>query len=76
VGQTWRANADVLPGFDAADPHHALGEFAVQILDQEKFPIGAHCVAAIYTGGGGFAALRKIVIRSYAWLIWLYPLNV
>jgi multidrug resistance efflux pump len=87
VGQIWRANAtgqylpsDVLPGFDAADPHSALGQFAVQIhldgQDQEKFPIGAHCVAAIYTGGGAFAALRKIVIRSYAWLIWLYPLNV
>ena len=87
VGQIWRANAtgqylpsDVLPGFDAADPHEALGQFAVQIhlddKDLEKFPIGAHCVAAIYTGGGGFAALRKIVIRSYAWLIWLYPLNV
>jgi len=87
VGQIWRANAagqylpsDVLPGFDAEDPHMALGQFAVQIhlddRDQDKFPIGAHCVAAIYTGGGGFAALRKIAIRSYAWLIWLYPLNV
>ena len=87
VGQIWRANAagqylpsDVLPAFDAADPHQALGQFAVQIHldgdDQEKFPIGAHDVAAIYTGGGGFAALRKISIRVHAWLNWLYPLNV
>ena len=36
VSQIWRANAagqylpsDVLPGFDAADPHQALGQFAV-----------------------------------------------
>ena len=87
VGQIWRANAagqylpsDVLPAFDAADPHQAVGQFAVQIHldgdDQEKFPIGAHGVAAIYTGGGGFAALRKISIRAHAWLNWLYPLNV
>jgi multidrug resistance efflux pump len=87
VGQIWRANAagqylpsDVLPGFDAADPHQALGQFAVQIHldgdDQDKFPIGAHGVAAIYTGGGGFAVLRKISIRAHAWLNWLYPLNV
>jgi multidrug resistance efflux pump len=87
VGQIWRANAagqylpsDVLPGFDAADPHQALAQFAVQIHldgeDQEKFPIGAHGVAAIYTGGGGFAVLRKITIRAHAWLNWLYPLNV
>jgi multidrug resistance efflux pump len=87
VGKIWRANAagqylpsDVLPGFDAADPHQALGQFAVQIHldgeDQEKFPIGAHGVAAIYTGGGGFAMLRKISIRAHAWLNWLYPLNV
>lgn len=87
VEQIWRANAagqylpsDVLPGFDATDPHQALGQFAVQIQlddkDLEKFPIGAHGVAAIYTGGGGFAVLRKITIRAHAWLNWLYPLNV
>ena len=37
---------------------------------------GAHGVAEIYTGGGGFAVLRKISIRAHAWLNWLYPLNV
>ena len=87
MGQIWRANAagqylpsDVLPGFDAADPHQVLGQFAVQIhLDDEdhaKSPIGAHGVAAINTGGGGFAVLRKVSIRAHVWLSWLYPLNV
>src|SRR5208282_3039148 len=87
VESIWRANAagqylpsDVLPAFDAADPHQALGQYAVQIQlddqDQDKFAIGAHGVAAIYTGGGGFAAMRKIAIRAHSWLNWLYPLNV
>jgi len=87
VDGIWRANAagqylpsDVLPAFDAADPHQALGQYAVQIhledQNQDKFAIGAHGVAAIYTGGGGFAAMRKISIRAHSWLNWLYPLNV
>src|SRR5271165_3004541 len=53
VDGIWRANAagqylpsDVLPAFDAADPHQALGQYAVQIQlddpDQDKFAIGAH----------------------------------
>ena len=39
---------------DAADPHRALGQYAVQIHleNQDKFAIGAHGVAAIYTSGG------------------------
>ena len=41
--------------------------------DQSKFPIGAQGAAAIYTGGG-FAALRRIGIRTYSWLNWLYPI--
>jgi multidrug resistance efflux pump len=88
VDQIWRANAagqylpsDVLPAFDAADPHQVLGQFAVRINlegnDQERFPIGAHGVAAIYTRDrGGFAVLRRISIRAHSWLNWLYPLNV
>jgi hypothetical protein len=56
-----------------ADPHQALGQFAVQIhldsQDQEKFPIGAHGMAAIHTSGGGFAMLRRISIRAHAWPI-------
>ncbi|BEQ16480.1 HlyD family secretion protein [Desulfoferula mesophila] len=54
------------------------GRFAVKIkLDDEKaamFPIGAQGAAAIYTGGGGFAVLRRISIRTYTWGRWLYPL--
>jgi len=42
--------------------------------DQSRFPIGAQGAAAIYTKGGGFAALRRIVIRTYSWFNWLYPL--
>jgi multidrug resistance efflux pump len=88
VDRIWRANAtgqylpsDVLPGFDAGDPHQAVGQFAVQIniddKDQEKFPIGTHGVAAIYTRpGGGFAALRRISLRAHSWLNWLYPLSI
>jgi len=87
VDRIWSANAegqylpsDVLPGFDAADPHRALGQYAVQIRmdgeDQSRFAIGAHGVAAIYTSGGGFAILRRITIRAHAWLNWLFPLNV
>jgi hypothetical protein len=44
------------------------GVFAMQIAFQEedlpRFPIGAQGAAAIYTGGGGFAALRRTGIRS------------
>jgi multidrug resistance efflux pump len=54
------------------------GRFAVQILlddpDSSKFPIGTQGAAAIYTSGGGFAALRRIGIRAYSWLNWLYPI--
>jgi hypothetical protein len=42
--------------------------------DPSLFPIGAGGYAAIYTGGGGFAALRRIVIRADSWLNFLYPL--
>jgi hypothetical protein len=44
--------------------------------DQSKFPIGAQGAAAIYTGGmkGAWAALRRIGIRTYSWLNWLYPI--
>ena len=41
---------------------------------QSKFPIGAQGSAAIYTGGGGFAVLRRIGIRAHSWANWLYPL--
>jgi len=85
VEAIWKTNAqgqylpsDVLPTFNAEDPHSTRGEFAVKIalgdIPQDKASIGTHGVAAIYTGGGGFAALRRIAIRSYTWFNWLYPL--
>jgi multidrug resistance efflux pump len=86
VDAIWKTNSqgqylpsDVLPSFSTEDQHFLRGEFAVKIslaeADQAKLTIGTHGVAAIYTGGGGFAALRRITIRSYTWFNWLYPLN-
>jgi len=85
VEAIWKTNAqgqylpsDVLPTFSAEDPHSTRGDFAVKIalgnIPQDKVSIGTHGVAAIYTSGGGFAALRRIAIRSYTWFNWLYPL--
>jgi multidrug resistance efflux pump len=87
VDAIWKTNAqgqylpsDVLPTFGNEDPHFARGQFAVRVridkLQNGGLTIGTHGVVAIYTGGGGFAALRRIVIRSYTWFNWLYPLNV
>ena len=67
-----------LPTFNPG-PTAAQTGFAVKILlnekDLAKFPIGAQGAAAIYTSNGGFAVLRRIVIRTYSWLNWLYPLQ-
>jgi multidrug resistance efflux pump len=84
VESIWRASGQgqllpsgELPSFDPP-PKVPQGRFAVVIaLDDEKqedFPIGAQGAAAIYTGGGGFAAMRRVVIRTYTWLNWLYPI--
>jgi multidrug resistance efflux pump len=66
-----------LPSFHPP-PKVPQGRFAVMLsLNDDKqanFPIGAQGAAAVYTGGGGFAAMRRIVIRTYTWLNWLYPL--
>ena len=85
VDSIWWANGEgqLLPSGDLPvfnpGPNAAQTGFAVKILlknkNQEMFPIGAQGAAAIYTGGGGFAALRRIVIRTYSWLNWLYPLQ-
>jgi multidrug resistance efflux pump len=68
----------VLPRFSPPPPEMPQGRFAVAITlddsDLSKFQIGAQGATAIYTGGGGFAALRKIGIRAYTWLNFLYPL--
>ena len=67
----------ILPKFDPPPIPSPQGRFAVRITledqDQSKFPIGAQGAAAIYTGGG-FAALRRIGIRTYSWLNWLYSI--
>jgi multidrug resistance efflux pump len=85
VDCVWWANgegqylpSDIIPEFYPADPTKPQGEFAVKIyLDhpsQVGLPIGAQGTAAIYTSGGGFAALRKITIRMHTWMNWLYPM--
>jgi len=85
VDSVWWANgegqylpSDVIPKFYPADPLQPQGEFAVKIYlkDPTKvgLPIGAQGSAAIYTSGGGFAALRKITIRMHSWFNWLYPM--
>jgi multidrug resistance efflux pump len=76
-GQGQMLPSGQLPTFNPP-PKDFQGRFAVKIyFDAEyrdRFPIGARGAAAIYTGGGGFAALRRIVIRTYTWLNWLYPI--
>ncbi len=87
IDSIWRGNgvgqylpSDEIPKFQQPPPTVPQGQYAVKIIlddpDQTKFPIGAQGTAAIYTGGerGAWAALRKISIRSYSWLNWLYPL--
>jgi multidrug resistance efflux pump len=85
VDTVWWANGegqylptDVIPKFYPTDPKMPEGEFAVKIYLEDPsrvgLPIGAQGAAAIYTGGGGFAALRKITIRMHSWANWLYPM--
>ena len=65
-----------LPVYGEAPPVQT--RFAVTLtLDDDKglrVPIGAQGAAVIYTGGGGFADLGRIGLRSYSWLNWLYPI--
>jgi multidrug resistance efflux pump len=85
VESIWWANGEgqLLPSGDLPvfnpGPNAAQTGFAVKIVmenkDQGMFPIGAQGAAAIYTSNGGFAVLRRIVIRTYSWLNWLYPLQ-
>ena len=55
------------------------GQFAVRIKFDDtrsvRLPVGAQGAVAIYTDNlTGFAFLRRIVIRTYTWANWLYPL--
>jgi len=69
-----------MPKFEPRPPKSPQNCSAVKIVfddaDPTKFPIGAPTSAAIYTNGlrGPWAALRRIGIRTYTWLNWLYPL--
>src|SRR5271165_2680328 len=86
VDSVWWANGEgqmvpsgEIPVFNPG-PNKAQTGFAVKIVmenpDESMFPIGAQGAAAIYTSNsGGFVALRRIVIRTYSWLNWLYPLQ-
>lgn len=69
-----------LPEYSAPPPATPQGQYAVKIVfddaDQSRFTIGAEGQAAIYTEHQDFAYLRKISIRAYSWLNWLYPLNL
>jgi multidrug resistance efflux pump len=87
VEAIWKASgvgqmlpSGTLPDYEPAPPEKPQAQYAVKIVfdgaDQSKFPIGAQGAAAIYTSGmkGGWAALRRIGIRTYTWLNWLYPI--
>lgn len=86
VTSIWKASGDGqylpsgnLPVFRPLPPTAPQGMYAVRIDlegDQAQFPIGAQGTAAIYTGGGGFAVLRRISIRTHSWLNFLYPLDI
>ncbi len=87
VEAIWKAShtgqllpSGMLPDFEAAPPKQPQGQYAVKIVfdgaDQSRFTIGAQGAAAIYTSGlhGGWEAIRRIGIRTYSWLNWLYPI--
>ena len=86
VDRIWWASGEgqFLPSGDVPSfnppPILPQGRFAVRILldhsQPPRFPIGAQGAAAIYTTGGAWAALRRIVIRTYSWLNFLYPLSL
>lgn len=67
-----------LPNFITRD---LKGRFAVRIRvdnpEGVRLPAGAQGAGAIYTDvGKGFSPLRRIVIRTYTWANWLYPLPI
>lgn len=69
-----------LPSFQYVPTELPQGQFAVAIrmdgADQSKFPIGTQGRATIYTNPkSAFVVLRKIGIRSYTWLNFIYPFS-
>jgi len=69
-----------LPSFNYVPTEIPQGQFAVAIrldgVDQSKYPIGTQGRAAIYTNpNSAFVVLRKIGIRGYTWLNFIYPFS-
>jgi len=69
-----------LPNFQYVPTELPQGQFAVAIrmegADQSRFPIGTQGRAAIYTNpSSGFVVLRRIGIRGYTWLNFIYPFS-
>jgi multidrug resistance efflux pump len=69
-----------LPNFQYVPTELPQGQFAVAIrmdgADQSRFPIGTQGRSAIYTNPkSAFVVLRKIGIRSYTWLNFIYPFS-
>ena len=69
-----------LPSFNYVPTEIPQGQFAVAIrldgADQSKYPIGTQGRAAIYTNpNSAFVVLRKIGIRGYTWLNFVYPFS-
>jgi len=78
-GQGQMLPSGTLPNFKYVPTEIPQGQFAVAIRlggDQSKFPIGTQGHATIYTNpSSGFVVLRKISIRGYTWLNWIYPFS-
>ena len=87
VEAIWKASgagqmlpSGTLPEFEPSPPVKPQSQYAVKIIfdgaDQSMFPIGTEGAAAIYTSGmkGAWAAMRRIGIRTYTWMNWLYPM--
>jgi len=69
-----------LPSFNYVPTEIPQGQFAVAIrldgADQSKYPIGTQGRAAIYTNPqSAFVVLRRIGIRGYTWLNFIYPFS-
>jgi multidrug resistance efflux pump len=78
-GQGQMLPSGTLPNFKYVPTEIPQGQFAVAIRldgDQSRFPIGTQGHATIYTNpSSGFVVLRKISIRGYTWLNWIYPFS-
>ncbi|MDH3717065.1 MAG: HlyD family efflux transporter periplasmic adaptor subunit [Planctomycetota bacterium] len=75
AGQGQMMPAGKLPTFDEPLPK---GRFAVKILmddPSQDLAAGVQGATAIYTGkGNSFSILRRIEIRTYTWMNFLYPM--